>query len=110
MNADSLNADRVESDAYTDAQEARTGFQPWLFFFVASAFYFYEFFARVAPGVLKSDIRSVTGASEGEFGLAMGMYFLAYAPAQLVVGRMLDRFGTRVVVAPAGPPSRTGLG
>ena len=42
-----------------------------------------------------------TGASEGEFGLAMGMYFLAYAPAQLIVGRMLDRFGTRVVVAPA---------
>ena len=74
----------------------------------SSGFYFYEFFARVAPGVLKSDIRGVTGASEGEFGLAMGMYFLAYAPAQLVVGRMLDRFGTRVVVAPAATSRCTG--
>lgn len=101
MDTESVNTDSTQSDACKAAQQARTGLQPWLFFFVASAFYFYEFFARVAPGVLKSDIRSVTGASEGEFGLAMGMYFLAYAPAQLIVGRMLDRFGTRVVVAPA---------
>lgn len=101
MDTESVNAGSAQSDACKAAQQARTGLQPWLFFFVASAFYFYEFFARVAPGVLKSDIRSVTGASEGEFGLAMGMYFLAYAPAQLIVGRMLDRFGTRVVVAPA---------
>jgi MFS family permease len=89
------------SSPHADAIEARTGLQPWLFFFVAAAFYCYEFFARVAPGVLKSDIRDVSGATEGQFGLAMGMYFLAYAPAQLIVGRMLDRFGTRVVVAPS---------
>lgn len=101
VKSESVNPDSLDADVHVVAQEARTGFQPWLFFFVASAFYFYEFFARVAPGVLKSDIRSVTGASEGEFGLAMGMYFLAYAPAQLIVGRMLDRLGTRVVVAPA---------
>ena len=101
VDTESVNTDSAQSDACKAARQARTGLQPWLFFFVASAFYFYEFFARVAPGVLKSDIRSVTGASEGEFGLAMGMYFLAYAPAQLIVGRMLDRFGTRVVVAPA---------
>ena len=43
----------------------------------------------------------VTGSSQGEFGLAMGMYFLAYAPSQLLVGRLLDRFGVRAVVAPA---------
>ena len=98
----SLDIPRTEnSSAQADAMKARTGLQPWLFFLVAAAFYFYEFFARVAPGVLKSDIRDITGATEGQFGLAMGMYFLAYAPAQLIVGRMLDRFGTRLVVAPA---------
>ncbi|KZR77808.1 Major Facilitator Superfamily protein [Prochlorococcus marinus str. MIT 1323] len=43
----------------------------------------------------------VTGSSQGEFGLAMGMYFLAYAPSQLLVGRLFDRFGVRAVVAPA---------
>jgi MFS family permease len=86
---------------HKEAQEARSGVRPWLFFLVGSVFYFYEFFARVAPGVLKKDIIDVTGSTEGQFGLAMGMYFLAYAPAQLVVGRLLDRFGTRFIIAPA---------
>ena len=92
---------RTNGTVAREAHEARSGFRPWLFFLVGAAFYFYEFFARVSPGVLKSDILEVTGSTEGRFGLAMGMYFLAYAPAQLVVGRMLDRFGTRLVVAPA---------
>lgn len=87
--------------AHAEAEMARKGFRPWFLFMVAAIFYFYEFFARVAPGVLKNDILEVTNASEGQFGLAMSMYFLAYAPAQLMIGRMLDRFGTRIVVAPA---------
>ena len=91
----------TSSSLHKEAKEARSGVRPWLFFLVGSVFYFYEFFARVAPGVLKKDIIDVTGTTEGGFGLAMGMYFLAYAPAQLVVGRLLDRFGTRFIVAPA---------
>ncbi|MED5164574.1 MAG: MFS transporter [Cyanobacteriota bacterium] len=55
----------------------------------------------MAPGVLQPELMRVTGSSQGEFGLAMGMYFLAYAPSQLLVGRLLDRFGVRAVVAPA---------
>ena len=31
----------------------------------------------------------------------MSMYFLAYAPAQLLVGRLLDRHGVRAIAAPA---------
>ena len=90
-----------QSKAQLEAHKARRGWWPWILFAVAALFYFYEFFARVAPGVLKDDLIQVTGATEGAFGLAMGMYFLAYAPSQLLVGRMLDQFGTRVVVAPA---------
>ena len=92
---------RVSNAIYNEAQEARAGLRPWFFFLVAGLFYFYEFFARVAPGVLKADILEATGASDGIFGLSMSMYFLAYAPAQLVVGRLLDRFGVRLVAAPA---------
>lgn len=92
---------RLSNAVYSEAKIARSGLRPWLFFFVAGLFYFYEFFARVAPGVLKKDILDATGASDGTFGLSMSMYFLAYAPAQLIVGRLLDRFGTRLVAAPA---------
>lgn len=72
-----------------------------MLFLIASLFYFYEFFARVAPGVLQQDLIRDSGVGQGDFGLAMGMYFLAYAPSQLLVGRLLDRFGVRAIVAPA---------
>lgn len=99
MRTSSLSVENRPS--HLEALAARRGLRPWLLFGAAAIFYFYEFFARVAPGVIKEDLISTTGATEGAFGLAMGMYFLAYAPAQLFVGRLLDRFGTRVVVAPA---------
>ena len=83
------------------AKRARQGWRPWMLFGVASLFYFYEFFARVAPGVLHSELMKVSGASEGAFGFSMSLYFLAYAPAQLLVGRLLDRHGVRAVAAPA---------
>ncbi len=76
MNSDSVNSNGLDCDVHTAAQEARTGFQPWLFFFVASAFYFYEFFARVAPGVLKSDIRSVPVPVKVSSGLRWECTFL----------------------------------
>ena len=83
------------------AKRARQGWRPWMLFGIASLFYFYEFFARVAPGVLHSELIKVSGASEGAFGFSMSLYFLAYAPAQLLVGRLLDRHGVRAVAAPA---------
>ena len=83
------------------AQRARRGWRPWMLFGIASLVYFYEFFARVAPGVLKPELTQITGASDGAYGLAMSMYFLAYAPAQLLVGRLLDRHGVRAIAAPA---------
>ncbi len=83
------------------AKRARQGWRPWMLFGIASLFYFYEFFARVAPGVLHAELTGVSGASEAAFGFAMSLYFLAYAPAQLLVGRLLDRHGVRAIAAPA---------
>ena len=73
-----------------------------MLFGIASLFYFYEFFARVAPGVLQGELTKVSSASDGAFGFAMSLYFLAYAPAQLLVGRLLDRHGVRAVAALRG--------
>ena len=38
------------------AKRARQGWRPWMLFGIASLFYFYEFFARVAPGVLHEEL------------------------------------------------------
>ena len=42
----------------------------------------------MAPGVIQSELTQASGAGGGAYGLAMSMYFLAYAPAQLLVGRL----------------------
>ena len=81
--------------AHESAQRARRGLRPWILFGIASLFYFYEFFARVAPGVLQAELTQASGAGGGAYGMAMSMYFLAYAPAQLLVGRLLARHGVR---------------
>ena len=94
-------AQRQFKACHLRAKRARQGWRPWMLFGIASLFYFYEFFARVAPGVLHSELTMVSGASEGAFGFSMSLYFLAYAPAQLLVGRLLDRHGVRAVAAPA---------
>ena len=94
-------AQRQLKACHLRAKRARQGWRPWMLFGIASSFYFYEFFARVAPGVLHSELIKVSGASEGVFGFSMSLYFLAYAPAQLLVGRLLDRHGVRAVAAPA---------
>ena len=94
-------AQRQLKACHLRAKRARQGWRPWMLFGIASLFYFYEFFARVAPGVLHSELTRVSGASEGVFGFSMSLYFLAYAPAQLLVGRLLDRHGVRAVAAPA---------
>ena len=52
------------------AQRARRGWRPWILFGIASLFYFYEFFARVAPGVLQSELTQASGAGGG--GLWLG--------------------------------------
>lgn len=49
VDSDGVNPSGLDGDVQTVARQARTGVLPWIFFLVASAFYFYEFFARVAP-------------------------------------------------------------
>ena len=39
------------------AQRAGRGWRPWILFGIASLFYFYDFLARVAPGVLQSEVK-----------------------------------------------------
>ena len=56
------------------AKRARQGWRPWMLFGIASLFYFYEFFARVAPGVLHAELTGVSGASQAAFGFAMSLY------------------------------------
>lgn len=67
----------------------------WLFWLLPALFFLYEFMLRVSPSVVESTLQSEFSATAAAFGLAMGMYYYAYAPMQLIVGLLLDKFGSR---------------
>ena len=83
------------------AREARTGFMPWIFWGVAAMFYLYEFFARVAPSVMSDTLEQDFNMNATELGFVMSLYYIAYAPMQLVVGVALDRFGSKKLLSGA---------
>jgi MFS family permease len=77
------------------AHNARKGILPWLYWGIAAVFYLYEFFARVAPSTFEWKLQDTFSLNASELGFVMGLYYLAYAPMQLVVGIALDRFGSK---------------
>ena len=83
------------------AKQARRGIFPWLYWGIAASFYLYEFFARVAPSTFEGQIQKDYSLDASELGFIMGLYYLAYAPMQLVVGVALDRFGSRRLLSSA---------
>ena len=67
----------------------------WIIWSLAVAFYFYEYFLRVAPSVMVSELYKAFGIGAGVFGVITASYLYAYAPMQLPVGMLMDRFGAR---------------
>ncbi len=67
----------------------------WIIWGLAVAFYFYEYFLRVAPSVMVTDLFKAFNIGAGVFGIISAAYLYAYAPMQLPVGMLMDRFGAR---------------
>ena len=67
----------------------------WIIWSLAVAFYFYEYFLRVAPSVMVSELFKAFNIGAGVFGVISAAYLYAYAPMQLPVGALMDRFGAR---------------
>jgi MFS family permease len=59
----------------------------WIVWSLAVLFLFYEFILRVFPSVMVDELMSSFQAS--------AFYFYAYAPLQLPVGLLMDKFGAR---------------
>ncbi|MDG2054486.1 MAG: MFS transporter [Phycisphaerales bacterium] len=73
----------------------------WLFWAIPTFFFFFEFFIRVAPGVINQDLQKEFDITPGDVGWMLAIYYYAYAPLQLFVGVMIDRFGPRGFLAGA---------
>jgi len=67
----------------------------WLGWLAPALYFMYEFLVRVLPSVVEVELQNEMDASGASVGFNIGLYYLAYAPMQLVVGLLLDRFGGR---------------
>ena len=67
----------------------------WSAFVIASTFFLFEFVTRVEPGLATAAIRAFYHLSEAGFGSLSSLFFWVYAPMQIVVGLLLDRYGAR---------------
>lgn len=70
-------------------------FTKWLVWVLAILFLFYEFFLRVYPAVMVPQLMEAFQVNALVLGTLSAFYFYSYAPMQLPVGLLMDRFGAR---------------
>jgi len=66
---------------------------------LGAIFYCYEYYLRVAPSVMREELKGAFLLNEASFGyLAFSCYYFAYIIMQIPVGTMTDRFGPRRIL------------
>ncbi len=71
----------------------------WVVWLLASSFFFAEYFARVAPGVMVPDLMRDFKVGAFQLGSLSAYFYYAYVGMQLPVGALVDRFGPRRLLA-----------
>ena len=69
----------------------------WIFWGVAASFFLYEYFIRVMPSVFLQELAQELDATPVALSGSLAVYLWVYAPMQLVVGRLFDRFRGKVL-------------
>lgn len=67
----------------------------WLIWGLAASFYFLDYLARVAPGVMHQYLQKDFGINEAGFGILTASFYVPYILMQLPVGLTVDRFSIR---------------
>jgi len=70
-------------------------FLAWMIWAFAVTFLFYEFFIRVFPTAMVKELMETFSVTAGALGTLSAFYFYSYAPMQIPVGLMIDRFGAQ---------------
>lgn len=67
----------------------------WIAFAIGSLFFLFEFVTRIEPSLDAAAIAGFYHLSNSGFGTLSSLFFWIYAPMQIVVGLVLDRYGAR---------------
>ncbi len=65
---------------------------------LGALFYCYEYLLRIEPSVMIPQLMHEFGVTAASLGLLTALYYYAYTPMQLVVGVIIDSYGTRAVI------------
>lgn len=80
----------------TEPHETKsTSSAAYVLFAVASLFLYYEFFLRVSPSVMVNELMYAFSVDALSLGTLSAFYSYSFAPMQLPVGMLMDRFGVR---------------
>jgi MFS family permease len=82
---------------------------PWLIVSCGMLFYCFNYFLRVSPSVMQSNLTQAFHITATQFGALAGFYYWAYTPMQVPAGMIYDKFGVRFVLCAACLISVVGL-
>lgn len=86
---------------FHEKELARKGIVPMLIWGSAALFYLYEYIVRVAPSVMFAELETAYNVNSGVLSTSLASYHYIYAPMQLIVGILFDRFGGKRLLVPA---------
>ena len=70
----------------------------WIIWGLAAAFYFSDYMARVAPGVMHRYLQMDFGINEAGFGILTASFYVPYILMQIPVGLTVDRVSIRWIL------------
>lgn len=73
----------------------------WTICGLGAIFYCYEYLLRIEPSVMTPQLMHRFMVTAEGLGFLSALYYYAYTPMQLVVGILIDRYGTRIILTAA---------
>lgn len=68
---------------------------PWIMCILGAIYYCYEYFLRITPSVMTSELMRDYHLTGAQVGSLSAFYYHAYVPMQIIVGLLMDRYGPR---------------
>lgn len=87
----------------------RSGILRWFIWGLAAFFYFYEYLLRVSTSVMVPEMMQAFKVDAALVGVLSAFYFYSYAPMQIPVGMLMDRFGAKKLLSIASLVCAAGI-
>lgn len=71
----------------------------WIVWTLAAIFYFYEYLLRISPTVMVTELMVTFSITASVVGLIGAFFLYSYAPMQIFVGILLDRYGLKLLLS-----------